>query len=70
MEKMGFFQEDNGNSSSMRLMCFTALLASIVFGLLVVLGKGSDEGLYVAFGFLLSAFCPKALQKFIEVKRQ
>ncbi|MFM7580620.1 MAG: hypothetical protein ACKO5Q_27290 [Microcystaceae cyanobacterium] len=28
----GFLQDDNGNNSSMRLMCFIALITSICFG--------------------------------------
>ena len=68
-QKPGFFQEDNGNSSSMRLMCFTALLASIGFGFLAILYKGANaEGVYITFGFLIAAFAPKAVQKFAEQK--
>ncbi|MGR9108706.1 MAG: hypothetical protein ACU843_17445 [Gammaproteobacteria bacterium] len=68
-ERPGFFQEDNGNHSSMRLMCFTALIAAIVFGLLTLLLKSDNgNGIYVTFGFLISAFAPKAVQKFAEQK--
>ena len=67
--KVGYFQEDNGNKSSIRLMSFTALIASIVFGFITTLGVGSGpEGIYITFGFLLAAFAPKALQKFAETK--
>ena len=65
----GFFQEDNGNQSSMRLMSFVALIAAIIFGLLTVLGAGggaSGNGIYITSGFLLAAFAPKAVQKFAE----
>jgi len=66
-QPVGFFQEDNGNRSSMRLMSFAALIAAIVFGLITTLGVGSGpEGIYITFGFLLAAFAPKALQKFAE----
>lgn len=65
----GFFQEDNGHKSSMRLMCFTSLIASIIFGLMsILLGGRGAEGIYITFGFLLGAFAPKAVQKFAETK--
>jgi hypothetical protein len=65
----GFFKEDNGHKSSMRLMCFTSLIASIIFGLIAIMHGGSgSEGIYITFGFLLGAFAPKAVQKFAEAK--
>lgn len=68
-QTVGYFQEDNGNKSSMRLMSFTALMSSIGFGLITTLGVGSrSEGIYITFGFLLAAFAPKALRKFAETK--
>jgi hypothetical protein len=75
----GFFEEYDGTRSSMRLMCFTALIAAVVFGLLSVLaaiglirtgtsaGMGG-EAVTITFGFLVSAFAPKAVQKFAEQK--
>jgi hypothetical protein len=69
---VGYFQEDNGNYSSMRLMSMVALIAAILFGLLTVLGVGGStnagNGIYITFGFLVSAFAPKAVQKFAEQK--
>ena len=66
---VGFFDEDNGNKSSMRLMSFTALIAAIMFGALTTLGVGEgQEGIYITIAFLLAAFAPKALQKFAETK--
>lgn len=68
-QRAGFFQEDNGHKSSMRLMCFTSLLASIMFGIITILyGGPGTEGLFITFGFLLGAFAPKAIQKFAESK--
>lgn len=69
----GFFQEDNGTYSSMRLMCFLSLFAAITFGLLTILlnanGKSDGgNGIYITFGFLIGAFAPKAVQKFAEQK--
>ncbi|NEO86160.1 MAG: hypothetical protein F6J87_18170 [Spirulina sp. SIO3F2] len=72
--KAGFFEEDNGTKSSMRLMSFVALIASIVFGALTITNSGGKDsqstGIYITFGFLLSAFAPKAVQKFAEEKIQ
>jgi hypothetical protein len=49
-------------------MCFIALLSSIWFGFLAItLADGKNEnGLYITTAFLLAAFAPKALQKFLE----
>ena len=68
--KVGFFEDDKGNLSSMRLMSFIALIAAIIFGVLTILIKdvNSGNGIYITFGFLLAAFAPKALQKFAEIK--
>ena len=62
-----FFQEDNGNQSSMRLMSFLSLLASMVFGGLTIYTQYAD-GIIITFGFLVGAFAPKAVQKFAEQK--
>ena len=72
-KRIGYFQEDYGVNSSMRLMCFISLLAAIFFGLLVILlsaqGKSDGgNGIYIVFGFLIGAFAPKAIQKFAEQK--
>ncbi|MEM9271376.1 MAG: hypothetical protein AAGA80_00245 [Cyanobacteria bacterium P01_F01_bin.143] len=68
----GFFSEDNGSKSSMRLMSFIALMAAIAFGILTILNPtkavNGTDGIYITFGFLLSAFAPKAIQKFAETK--
>ncbi len=75
--KPGFFAEDNGTKSSMRLMCFTSLIAAIVFGTLTInissmksdkdaVRPDTSTGIYITFSFLLGAFAPKALQKFAE----
>jgi hypothetical protein len=66
-KKSSFFHEDNGNLSSMRLMCFISLISSILFGVLTIY-TGNKDGIIVTFGFLLGAFAPKALQKFAEQK--
>ncbi len=72
-QPIGFFQEDNGNKSSMRLMAFTSLLAAIVFGFITIKFSlvsqfNPDTGIYITFGFLIAAFAPKTIQKFAEQK--
>ncbi len=64
----GFLSEDNGNNSAMRLMCLIALLAAIVFGWLVVTGRGGNDGQVIVFAFLGCAFAPKVAQKYLENK--
>lgn len=69
----GFFQEDNGSYSSMRLMSFLSLFGAVLFGVLTVFlnSHGRNDGgngLFITFGFLLGAFAPKAIQKFAEQK--
>lgn len=62
----GYLQDDAGNNSSMRLMCFLSLLGAFLFGWMAI-EKSSDYGLYVFYGFLAGAFAPKALQKIFEL---
>lgn len=65
----GYFQEDNGNKSSMRVMSFLSFLMACASGFLLLTRPTADPatGLYVFTGFLLGAFVPKAIQKFAEV---
>lgn len=64
---VGFFQNDRGHYSSLRLTGFLSLIAAIIFGFLTLSMKQSQgEGLYLTFGFLITAFAPKAVQKFAE----
>lgn len=56
-----FFEDDNGNLSSMRLYCFIALLVAVA---LAFTGGSFD----MVILWLVSAFAPKSVQKFIEVK--
>ena len=64
----GFLTEDNGVPSSMRLMCCASLLAAIVFGAVVVVGKGGPDGFAVVIAFLTAAMGGKTIQKFAEAK--
>ncbi len=63
---VGFLDDDEGNASSMRLMSIISLLAAIGFGYMELMEKVSPP--YITAMFLLGAFAPKALQKFIEDK--
>ena len=70
-KEVGYLEDDHGNPSSMRLMSVVALLASICFGLLTIQHPAANKdanGLYITIAFLLAAFAPKALQKFVEGK--
>ena len=63
-----FLQDDQGNQSCMRLMCCTSLVAAILFGAVVVVGKGGPDGVMLVLSFLVAAFAPKAVQKTLEQK--
>ena len=67
-KKRGMMEEDNGNTSSMRVMCMISLIAAIAFAALTLYLDGQEEGLYIFTAFLLGAFAPKAVQKFAEKK--
>lgn len=61
----GMFQDNEGNSSSIRMMSFVSLLASIAFGLLTIY-ESNQDGLILTAMFLTGAFAPKVVQKFAE----
>lgn len=61
----GFFQEDNGNYSIMRLMCLTSLLASIGFGGASI-ARDSQGARDLSFYFCTMALTGKVAQKFAE----
>ena len=66
---VGFMKEDNGNSSSMRLMSLIALISAIAFGGFTLANPDVKEvGTNLTFSFLVAAFTPKAVQKFAENK--
>ncbi len=69
-KKGGFLKDGLGQASSMRLMSFCSLFASMGFGYLTMMMKRPSEfGVYITCAFLLGAFAPKAIQKFIEEKK-
>ena len=63
-EKVGFLEEAPGERSSMRLMCFIALVGAIVFGFMELQAKVPFPNITTMF--LVAAFAPKAVQKFAE----
>jgi len=65
-EKTGFLEESPNAKSSMRLMCFLSLIAALVFGYMELKAKVPFPNLTTMF--LVSAFAPKAVQKFAESK--
>ena len=68
----GYFQEDNGSFSAMRLMCFIALAGAVAVATagvaLAWAGKPIPDATGFFTGFLVAAFAPKAVQKFAETK--
>ena len=66
--KKGLLTDDRGKRSMMRLMSFISLIASIWAAWMTFTDSNttSMEGVYITTAFLLAAFAPKALQKFIE----
>jgi len=64
----GFFQDDNGSASSLRMMCMVSLMGAIMFGLLTLSLslKGINDGgngVYFTLISLVGAFAPKAIFK-------
>ena len=60
-----FFQEDNGSASSMRMFSFVALIiAGGISWYSVIRDKDSLDMIIV---WVVAAFVPKAIQKWVEV---
>jgi len=73
-QKIGFFQEENGKKSLMRLMSLLSLLFSFFITSLIVFGAifykvviGYWMIVLIGF-FVVGAFAPKAIQRFAERK--
>ena len=65
--KAGMLHDDTGKMSTMRVMSFMALLASMGAGYMtLVIETAAETGFQITGAFLLAAFAPKALQKFFE----
>lgn len=66
MKLLEFFQESNGRLSNVRLMSFIMLLVSVFIAINSVYMQIDH---YVFLISVVSAFAPKVIQKFIEVKK-
>ena len=64
----GFLEEDNGDHSSMRLMCMMSLLSAIGYAVMIKMGKYeiTQYDMIIFMGFVVGAFAPKAIQKMSE----
>lgn len=68
--KIGFLQEDVNTNSSMRLMSFISLIASITIAMITLFNTNlKDVGVQLSYSFLVAAFAPKAIQKYAELKK-
>jgi hypothetical protein len=64
-----YMTDDQGNPSSMRLMSLLALIVAAFLAVAEVFGWGSGESkAELVLYFLVAAFAPKAVQKFVETK--
>ena len=66
--KKGYLTDDEGSPSSMRLMSMLALIMSGALAIAPVFGWSGGKSEHVLY-FLVAAFAPKAVQKFVEKKR-
>lgn len=69
-EKKGFFTDNAGNPSAMRLMSMMAFWVSAVIAFVNAfnLDGSSETSVDLALYFLIAAFTPKTVQKFVELK--
>lgn len=66
----GWFTDDQGSPSSMRLMSMLALIVAAGLACVEAFGWGSGESkTELVLYFLVAAFAPKAVQKFAETKK-
>ena len=70
----GILQEDNGNKSTMRVMCVSSFVVAVALAGATLWFSSTSQffdvstGIYFGTAFLVGAFAPKALQKFAEEK--
>lgn len=63
-----FFQDANGQFSSMRLYSFIALFTAIFYTLYPMVMRGERFYFETLTIWIVGAFCPKLIQKFAENK--
>jgi len=61
-----FLKDDNNKFSSMRIMSLFSLFASFYFSFLTI-KLDSEIGLYIVSMFVIGAFAPKVIQKYVEL---
>lgn len=67
MGKVGFFETSEGNKSAMRLNSFISLLTAIAISIYATITKQLEiNTISLVTMFVVSAFAPKAVQKFAE----
>ena len=65
--KVGFFEGAEGVKSSMRLMCFIALITGILLSFFIIWQKQLDvNSITLITIWVVAAFAPKAVQKYAE----
>ena len=65
--KVGFFEGAEGVKSSMRLMCFIALITGILLSFFIIWQKQLDvNSIALITIWVVAAFAPKAVQKYAE----
>ena len=65
--KIGYFEEAEGVKSSMRLMCFIALITGILLSFFIIWQKQLDvNSITLITIWVVAAFAPKAVQKYAE----
>jgi hypothetical protein len=60
----GFFQDDNGENSPMRVGSFAALIAAVLLGWLTIGGNATAAEAELTYGLLAAAFGTKTVIKF------
>ena len=60
----GFFEDDNGKISPLRISSFAALIAAILLGWLIITGNGTAAQAELTYGLLAAAFGTKTVNKF------
>ena len=69
-EKTGFFEEEPGVKSSIRLQMFcTMIFAFIVIGYQTYVNENHTPDFLTMLTLLIAAFAPKLLQKMAEYKK-
>ena len=67
--RAGLFEDDEGNFSSMRVMSFISIFAAIGYSIMtfsVTSETSIETRKYVISAFLIGAFLPKVIQKYVE----